>query len=321
MSLNKNLIAAAVCGALAVSSVAEAKKKDDDSVHSWGPWASMATPAAGGNYGAGFGSGGGTPGYTPDRTVEAQEGCASGAACSYATYRRLNDRLGYIPADLEFHNSGEEIAYWDLISYAFTIDDSDGNPLYPVLDTTSNDGWDFAYAKIVYPGVQMGGWHVDWCGPNCSSGSFATGVTTSAEQMAAGAVSGTYFGTNGHTNLPVVIDVNFGDATWSGSWNGGRDGNVGVQIDASGAKFVQGQVGFTASGVINGSNITSTQVGAVDGTVTGGVNGSFFGTSAESVAGISDITKTRVDVYEDARNAEVFAATRGVQKIAPPGLN
>jgi len=98
----------------------------------------------------------------------------------------------------------------------------------------------------------------------------------------------------------VKIDVNFGPETWHGDWNNGKDGHVWQSPDGT----LYGKVGFTADGKINGADFYSTKVGANDdvgpgGTlkVKGNVLGTFYGKDAKALAGVTDITKTKIYGY------------------------
>ena len=111
---------------------------------------------------------------------------------------------------------------------------------------------------------------------------------------------------------PVNMTVNFGNSTWSGSWNGGADGSAYPTTETGGNQYLYGYVGFNASGTISGANIQSTSVSATDGTVhSGSVVGSFFGQTAGSVGGVSDIVKSRTDgTYTEASHTAVFLADK-----------
>lgn len=168
-------------------------------------------------------------------------------------------------------------------------------------------------------------------GESSTIGSYVAGIVTSKTDIAAlqaGNVQATYSGYtvyphSGHNHFPespVQIAVNFGNSTWSGSWNNGVDGYVHTHsADAAGTVHLYGQVGFTAAGNIQGANIVSTTVGTNDrnATVTGKVQGSFFGANASALAGVSDITKSNPDykgegsnAYTKARNVDLFITQR-----------
>ncbi len=154
----------------------------------------------------------------------------------------------------------------------------------------------------------------DWYTETGFYAPFVAGIATPLSEMAnfnAGNVEGSYYGFASDHNTPVQIDVNFGAATWSGTWNDGADGSdIHVYSNTNGEKYVTGDVGFRASGTINGANIQSTGVSADDGSVTGTVVGNFFGTGGEVLGGISDITKTTED-YDAARNVDTFVTCAG----------
>lgn len=125
------------------------------------------------------------------------------------------------------------------------------------------------------------------------------GYTTPAADMEAlrGSAQANYNGSDHYGNA-VAMTVNFngganGQGSWSGTWNGGSDGTVSTQASTNGT-ILTGQVGFTAAGNIQGSTFTSTSVGTNDarGSVTGFVQGAFFGPNAAAAGGVVDITKT-----------------------------
>lgn len=148
-----------------------------------------------------------------------------------------------------------------------------------------------------------------------------------ADQATATYQGGSYLG-NGQ--FAVQMDVQFGPGTWSGTWNGGRDGMVFQDAlpNDQGVRLL-GQVGFSASGVIEGVNIRSTAVSTGDAgaTVSGIVRGAFFGPNAAAVGGVVDITKTNPGKsvqsilggtstgYTNGRYIEPFLAIRGKQLI------
>ena len=150
------------------------------------------------------------------------------------------------------------------------------------------------------------------------------GVTTSDADMSAlraGNVSATYVGFDGksdHAYANVKLEVNFGNGSFTGSFNGGTDAyNVSQATTAQGTQL-RGRVGFdVTSGVITGANFTSTGLSAADGRVTGSVTGAFFGPKAAAAGGVADITKTRHDgAYTDARFTTPFLAIKGLEDRA-----
>ncbi|UCV24443.1 transferrin-binding protein-like solute binding protein [Ferribacterium limneticum] len=129
-------------------------------------------------------------------------------------------------------------------------------------------------------------------------GYYVAGIATPQaylDSQRAGNVVATYSGSSMDVRgyqTSVNMTVNFGNATWSGSWNNGSDGHVYTNTASNGATHLHGQVGFNASGTISGANINSTALSANDGIVTGKVQGTFYGQTAGSIGGVSDIVKT-----------------------------
>ena len=165
-----------------------------------------------------------------------------------------------------------------------------------------------SYSRSPWLGVGSGGWYDNQYGEVYSSvgGSLYGGVTTSLDQL------NSYIGSHGPvaTYRGTTLDggnfiarIDFSDNSWSGIWNGGSDGKVGVS-----GKNVVGQVGFTVTkGSIDGINFSaaSSELGAKDGSVKGSVNGALFGGSAQSVAGMVDIVKT-TDNYSNKEHETIF---------------
>ncbi|MBU3908132.1 MAG: hypothetical protein KJ719_13865 [Gammaproteobacteria bacterium] len=151
-------------------------------------------------------------------------------------------------------------------------------------------------------------------------GFYVAGIATPQpylDAQRAGNVTASYQGNSydfwsGH-QIPVSMTVNFGTASWNGSWNNGQDGYAYQTTDSYGNKYIYGQVGFNASGTVSGANIQSTSVSALDGTVTGKVQGTFYGQTAGSIGGVHDIVKTVPDRYTAASNVGVFLVDKAVQ--------
>jgi hypothetical protein len=162
-------------------------------------------------------------------------------------------------------------------------------------------------------------------------GAYVAGVLTPLMDIAAlqagnltayytGYTAGTHWEHDNYPESPVAITVNFGNSTWSGSWNNGVDGYTHTHsADSTGQVHVFGQVGFNASGNISGANIQSTSVSTADpgATVSGSVQGSFFGPNAGALGGIVDITKSNPAGggeygygYTDAQYVDVFVTTK-----------
>lgn len=159
------------------------------------------------------------------------------------------------------------------------------------------------------------------CGGDCdygyssneTYGMFVAGIVTSAADMSelrANNITAVYNGHAFYNGTPVTINVNFGTASWSGSWNNGADGSTWTHTPSgSSQQYVNGHVGFNASGTISGSNIQSTSVSATDGAVSGSVRGSFYGSQAAALGGVVDITKS-TEGYTNARNVDLYLTTK-----------
>lgn len=120
-----------------------------------------------------------------------------------------------------------------------------------------------------------------------TSGYYVAGVATPQAYLnsqKAGQVTATYSGGSydGARQGTVSMTVNFGKATWSGSWSNGTDSSA---------------MNFNASGTISGANIASNSVTAGDNNLSGvsysgSVTGTFYGQSAASIGGTSNVQKS-----------------------------
>jgi hypothetical protein len=206
---------------------------------------------------------------------------------------------------------------------------TEGDPYYEVhADFNNNDYFD--------PAAVQATWYSGFIGKYVAGSGEAggrwveqalygvAGYTTSQEDMNAlrelsrsSHATATYAGydSKGNSVTPnVILNVKFGDGTFTGSFNGGTDGSkVSVGTSASGP-VLSGAVGFNVtSGVITGSEFKSTGLSASDGTVTGTVRGAFFGPMAAAAGGVADVTKTRTDgAYTNARFVSPFLAIKGL---------
>lgn len=152
------------------------------------------------------------------------------------------------------------------------------------------------------------------------------GYTTAADQMAnlrASNAQATYQGYDRYGSQ-VDMSVNFGPGTWNGTWNGGGDGKyVYAGTTSSGGTVLQGNVGFTAQGTVQGSNFRSTSVGTTDvgATVSGYVQGAFYGPNAAAAGGVVDITKTKPAVVntnpEQSQPASVNSGYTNGRFVSP----
>lgn len=179
-------------------------------------------------------------------------------------------------------------------------------------------GWFGRYVESYVRGEGEGDY---WDNGTQTHGYYVAGIATPQaylDAQRAGNVIATYSGASydwwSGTQTPVNMTVDFRNASWSGSWNGGSDGNVYTATDSKGNQFWYGQVGFNASGNISGANIQSTSVSANDGAVTGKVQGTFYGQTAGSIGGVSDIVKTKTTY---SGNEEYRTATVTVTQPTP----
>jgi len=132
-----------------------------------------------------------------------------------------------------------------------------------------------------------------------NSSSFIYGQSSSiasVNQVLSGTGSATYGGSFMGNGGDVSLTVNFGSSpSWSGSFNPAGD----VQSFA------------VENGSINGVDLAGA-VTATKGITSGTVNASFFGNSAQHIAGIADVSG-----FEDERFVEVFTTTEGVVPAIP----
>lgn len=143
------------------------------------------------------------------------------------------------------------------------------------------------------------------------------GVTTPAAAMDAlnrSNVQVTYQGvTYGGTQV-VTMNIDFGQGKiTSGQFGAGVDGKVTATPTTTGGTQLAGQVGFTFTGDVVGSTFRSTSVQAADArSISGSVQGAFFGSNAEAAAGVADVTKTRAGEggYTNGKYTEAFITYR-----------
>lgn len=128
------------------------------------------------------------------------------------------------------------------------------------------------------------------CGSGCGSkagvsGYYIAGYPTLAGEMDTlrlGKVNAQYTGNEILGGGNVVIDVQFGPATWNGTWS---------------------KPGFTAAGTVTNANIQSTSVGG--NATSGQVQGTFYGAQAQALAGVSD-----VNLKNGTRHVDLFATVK-----------
>lgn len=137
-------------------------------------------------------------------------------------------------------------------------------------------------------------------------GYYVAGIATAQNQLDAlrvNNITASYKGGSfdGTRQGYVSMDVNFGTATWNGSWVGGMDAQA---------------MNFNASGTINGANLASNSVSANqynanNVSYAGNVSGSFYGNNAASIGGVSSIQKSVDNVVTQTQNA-VFLVNKTV---------
>ncbi len=106
------------------------------------------------------------------------------------------------------------------------------------------------------------------------------------QDLVSGNVQATYVGYTHFLEQPVSIDVNFGSKTFAADFGDAgssvRD-ELGIPDDVD--------MGFAATGHINGRNLVSDTITAHEGTMTGVVQGSFFQPDASVVGGVYEVQK------------------------------
>lgn len=145
------------------------------------------------------------------------------------------------------------------------------------------------------------------------------GVTTPAAAMDAlnrSNVQVTYQGVTYGGTQAVTMSIDFGQGKiTSGQFGAGVDGKVTAIPTTTGGTQLAGQVGFTFTGDVVGSTFRSTSVQAADArSISGSVQGAFFGSNAEAAAGVADVTKTKADAYTNGKYTEAFITYRQDQK-------
>jgi len=370
--------------AVATSGFAVPKDEEEDSVRSWGPWATLVQPAAGepdvrtqtvaGPVVPGFGAGDASQ-FTPivpdipeETTPVVSDACAAGSNCGYALIderennvqtvrvaainvqptlgktspQRATPTLNPIPVQSMLN---ERVLALDAAqTTTLTIN---SNTALPLSQTIANAAVFLARTKsdvvgwnTMQPGGNIRGFTVNVKGTPIAYGSsnktsedskttnalFVYGQSTGLEDLSTlniGNVEANYVGRTLGSNTEVTIDVDFGQGTWEGSFNGGTDGNnVRASTSTDTVNVLTGSVGFEASGTINGVNIVSTELTASDASaISGKVDGSFFGGEAGVLAGAVNVNKTTTR-YTDGNYQDVYV-TADQNKVsgALPSVN
>ena len=162
-------------------------------------------------------------------------------------------------------------------------------------------------------GVAEGTWSSSTLSPSGfdnANGAVWAGITTSLEQLndytGSNGVIASYSGITMHGGT-FAASIDFGNNTWNGAWNNGDVQGDGLVRTT--ATNVVGQVAFAVTnGTVDGINFmaNSGNLSAVDGVVTGTVNGAVFGGNAQSVVGMVDIVKS-TNEYTDLQHETLFA--------------
>lgn len=155
------------------------------------------------------------------------------------------------------------------------------------------------------------------------------GITTPAADMnnlrlsnAQANYYGSTFNGSGNSTGTVQMSVNFGTSTFKADFNGGSGVSnplIGGQLQktSSGGYQVNGALSFSAAGTISGSQFSAKtlDIGGPYKTITGKVEGAFFGQNAAVAGGVADVSAVvsapgfTSPVY--ARYATPFIAVKG----------
>lgn len=161
------------------------------------------------------------------------------------------------------------------------------------------------------------------------------GITTSVQEMSAlrmsnaqATYSGKTFDAAGQQTGTMSLSANFGASTFTADFNGGINvqnplANGTLQTTAAGTTQVNGALSFRASGAISGSlfSANNLQIAGPNNSITGKVEGAFFGSNAAVAAGVADVTAKIQNSANDpaitARYATPFVATKDVAGAQP----
>jgi hypothetical protein len=201
--------------------------------------------------------------------------------------------------------------------YELTVEDAIGTFGYGWGGLAKQEGntYSQAFFDNFFPllGVAEGTWSdstLSRSGFDNANGAVWAGITTSMDQLndyiGSNGVIASYSGITMHGGT-FAASIDFGNNTWNGAWNHGDvQGDGFVRTTATN---VVGQVAFAVTdGAVDGINFmaNSSNLSAVDGVVTGSVNGAIFGGNAQSVVGMVDIVKT-TENYTNLQHETLFA--------------
>lgn len=161
------------------------------------------------------------------------------------------------------------------------------------------------------------------------------GITTAASEMnelrmsnAQATYTGKTFGADGSATGDLKARVAFGPGTIELDFNGGLNvknpmANAKLETTAAGTTQVAGALSFRASGTINGSLISANnlQIAGANNSITGKVEGAFFGSNAAALGGVADVTariqNSPTDAAVSARYVTPFVATKDAPAFEP----
>jgi hypothetical protein len=222
--------------------------------------------------------------------------------------------------------------------YELTVEDATGSFSRKRAQLSKFD--DNTYAQVRFPkissrlGIAKGTWSTEtWFidersidteslfGFDNANGAVWAGITTSMDQL------DDYIGSHGVVASyrgktmdggRFTASIDFGNQTWNGAWNRGDvRGDRNIQTSATN---VVGKVAFAVTnGAVNGINFmaNSSNLSAVDGEVTGTVQGAIFGSNAQSVIGMVDIVKT-TENYTSLQHETLFSGVNAITSPAGP---
>ena len=162
------------------------------------------------------------------------------------------------------------------------------------------------------------------------------GITTAVSEMnalrmsnAEANYSGKTFNADGIATGGVTMNVKFGAGTFTADFNGGTNvqnplANGKLQTTAAGTTQVDGALSFRAAGTITGSlfSANNLQIAGANNSITGKVEGAFFGSNAAVAGGVADVTAKIQDSANTpaitVRYATPFVATKDVPNSPQP---
>ena len=295
----------------------------DDSVRSWGPWTEFEDTAAGPQAAPQAAAGTRNESYRPVPQVTTPGVMGFGVFLTESGVQTSPDLTPYELSGTitSAANPNSELPAWPQAILARTTALNTGEGTWLAAGAAMNlgpgDFW-FNYASpsesstpYVSLDLYPGGWFYDpqevqatfysgksYSGETVQGTWGVMGTPTSVSDLSSLRSQGmvaTYSGyalDNKGDNPSITMSVNFGNSTFTMTSNGGVDGTVRTETATSGATMLKGQVGYTATGTVNGVNFSSNTITSGDqATISGKVKGAFFGPSAAAAGGVTDLTK------------------------------